>query len=135
VLTFFSAYRQENVRFSNGEFELAATLLTPHEAGPHPAIIFMHGGLGPEFLQSRWNLYHLASHFARRGVATLIYDKRGHGESGGPRSDEILFQALANDALGGIRFLKSREDIDSNQIGIWAISQGGWPCAYCCLTV
>src|SRR5687767_2374358 len=35
--------REEEVRFRNGEVELAGTLLLPDGPGPHPAVVFLHG--------------------------------------------------------------------------------------------
>src|SRR2546429_564587 len=63
-------------------------------------------------------------HFARRGIATLIYDNRGSGESTGyPRAG---FDDLAGDVLAALQLLKGRKDIDPKQIGLWAGSQAGW---------
>ena len=37
------AYRREDVRFTNGGVTLAGTLTLPPSAGPHPAVILVHG--------------------------------------------------------------------------------------------
>jgi hypothetical protein len=36
------------------------------------------------------------------------------------------FEDLAGDVQAGVQLLKSRHDINPKQIGLWAISQGGW---------
>ena len=113
-------YTQEEVRYKNGDVSLAATLLIPSAKAPHPAIVFHHGAYQDS--RDAWRFY--ADHFARRGIACLIYDNRGTGGSTGyPRAS---FDDLAADALAGVQFLKSRQDINRQQIGLFAGSQGGW---------
>jgi dienelactone hydrolase len=62
-----------------------------------------------------------AESFARSGIVTLIYDKR-------PKSSEtdVDFALLANDALAGLRALRSRADVDPAATGLWGVSEGGW---------
>ncbi|HEU0236075.1 MAG TPA: alpha/beta hydrolase [Candidatus Limnocylindrales bacterium] len=67
----------------------------------------------------------LASHFARRGVATLIYDKRGTGESAGSFAT-ATFDDLTADALAAVSLLRADADIDPARVGLAGMSQGGW---------
>lgn len=114
------SYRQEEVSFRNGDAALAGTLYIPSGKGSHPAVIFVHGS-GPD---SREQYRFYADLFARRGIAALIYDKRGVGASTGDwrRSP---FSALADDALAAVRFLKTHPAIDPQRIGLWGGSEGG----------
>lgn len=63
--------------------------------------------------------------------AILTHDKRGAGRSGGMyvqrynTSPENL-NLLAKDISAGVKYLKSRDDIDRNQIGLYGWSQAGW---------
>jgi pimeloyl-ACP methyl ester carboxylesterase len=114
-------YTSEDVRFDNGNVTLSGSLYIPNGPGPYPAVIFLHGA-GPEI---RWGASRFFSdYFARRGIAALIYDKRGTGQSTGDwrRSD---FSALAEDALAGVRLLTTHKRIDPKKIGIYGHSQGG----------
>jgi uncharacterized protein len=115
------SYRHEEVTFRNGDITLAGTLTLPSSDGPHPAVIFIHGS-GPD---SRENYRFYADLFARQGIATLIYDKRGVGASTGDWR-RVHFKDLAEDALAGVGLLKSRKDIDPHRIGLWGGSNGGW---------
>ena len=118
-------YREEKVTFRNGDVLLAGTLLVPSLAGPHPAVVFLHGS-GPQDRNGYASLIRLtADHFARNGIAALTYDKRGVGGSSGNWA-EAGFDDLAGDALAGLRFLQSRGDIRPRQIGLWGSSQAGW---------
>lgn len=113
--------RRDEVSFENGDVVLAGTVTSAAGAGPHPAIVLVHGS-GP--LDRSW-LALWGDFFAHQGLAALAYDKRGTGASGGDwmQSD---FHDLAGDAIAGLELLAARPDIDSRRIGLWGISQGGW---------
>lgn len=114
-------YTSENVNFKNGDVTLAGSLYVPKTRGQHPAILFLHGS-GPE---TRWGANRFwADYFARGGVAALIYDKRGSGESTG-NWETADFNDLAGDAVAGIHLLEQRPPINGKQIGIYGHSQGG----------
>lgn len=118
-------YREEKVTFRNGDVTLAGTLLIPSTHGPHPAMVFLHGS-GPQDRNGHVSLIRLtADHFARHGIATLIYDKRGVGASSGNWA-QASFDDMARDAIAGLGFLQSRRDIRPQQIGLWGSSQAGW---------
>ena len=71
--------RREDVRFSNGDVQLAGTLISPSIPGPHPAVILVHAS-GAE---NREHLLPFARFLIRHGMAVLGYDKRGVGGSTG----------------------------------------------------
>lgn len=113
-------FREEDVTFTNGDVELSGTLLLPLESGPHSAVLFEHGS-GPE---GRHGSRFLAEELAARGVAALIFDKRGVGESGGDWQRATL-EDLAADARAGVHFLRARSEIAPRAVGIYGHSQGG----------
>lgn len=114
-------FREEEVHFQNGGIILAGNLLLPNGPGPHPAVVFVHGS-GPARRDSSW---FLAERFVRAGVAALIYDKRGAGDSTGDYR-KSSFDDLAADVLAGVEMLRSRRDINHQEIGLHGTSQGGW---------
>jgi pimeloyl-ACP methyl ester carboxylesterase len=114
-------FREERVRFQNGAVVLAGTLLLPEGPGRRPAVVFVHGS-GPA---RRDSSEFLAELFAQAGVAALIYDKRGVGESTGDYR-KSSFDDLAADALAGVELLRGRQDINPRGIGMHGTSQGGW---------
>jgi dienelactone hydrolase len=77
-------------------------------------------------------------HLVRAGMAALIYDKRGLGESGGTPAQAAkwslegiarcgdTFNKLAGDADAAVALLAVRPDIDGRRIGLVGISQAGW---------
>lgn len=118
-------YKEEEVTFRNGDVTLAGKLLTPSTRGPHPGVVLLHGS-GPQDRNGEVSLIRfVADHFARHGIAALIYDKRGYAPSTGNLAT-AGFADLAGDALAGLRLLQSRRDINPKQVGFWGVSQAGW---------
>jgi hypothetical protein len=114
-------YRTEDFIVSNGDVQLATTLYVPSGAGPHPAVVHLHGSGD----HTRENYYHLADFLARLGVASAIQDKRGCGESGGNWLD-AGFAEYAQDGIATVHALQKRSDIDPRRVGMIGISQAGW---------
>lgn len=115
-------YTEENVSFSNGSTILKGTLIKPMGKGPFPAVIFAHGS-GPA---TRWWGMYWAAELSKTGVATLLYDKRGCGESQGTSWVNSSLDDNALDVVSGIKLLENHLSIDKNKIGIYGVSQGGW---------
>jgi uncharacterized protein len=116
-------YRQEKVTFNNGDVTLAGTMLMPQTSLRHSAVILVHGSQD----RSRDDDYEFAfaNTYLKIGIAALIFDKRGVGASTGDWHT-TSFETLAEDVLAGVRYLKTRADINPKQIGLRGISQGGW---------
>jgi hypothetical protein len=96
-------YKQEDVRFRNGDVTLAGTLLLPPTKGRYPAVILIHGSSTP----SRNDFRFYGDLLVRRGIAALIYDKRpGADLSGESRVD---LRDLAKDALAAVASVKARD--------------------------
>lgn len=112
---------EKEVSFNNGSIILEGTLILPNQFQKSPAVVFIHGS-GP---MTRVGFKPYAEEFAKLGVASLFYDKRGTGSSGGSWLTSSL-DDLADDALAAVKYLKSREQIDPDRIGFWGISQAGW---------
>lgn len=110
------------VEFHNQDVRLAGSLLLPNSEVPVPAVVFVHGA-GP---QTRESYRELGEYFASQGIAALIYDKRGTGQSGGTYESRAPYENLVNDALAAVALLKQRREIEQSQIGIWGLSQGAY---------
>lgn len=113
-------FDERDVTFRSGAVSLAGTLLLPRGRGRVPAVVFLHGS-GAE---GRWASRYLASQIAARGIASLIFDKRGVGGSSG---DWKLAgpDDLAADAVAAVARLRDEPRIDRRRIGIHGHSQGG----------
>jgi pimeloyl-ACP methyl ester carboxylesterase len=117
-----TGFQEQSIEFRNGDVKLAGSLLLPESDVPVPAVVFVHGA-GP---QTRESYREVGEHFASQGIAALIYDKRGTGQSGGVYESYAPYENLVNDALAGVGFLKQRSEIAPSQIGMWGLSQGAY---------
>jgi pimeloyl-ACP methyl ester carboxylesterase len=116
-------FRIEEVKFKDRDVTLAGSLFIPVSNKPTSAIIIIHGsGAGN---RDKWTYNFWGYFFAKQGLATLIYDKRGNGESTG-NLENASFDDHANDVVAGIEYLKTRKEIDKDHIGLFGSSQGGW---------
>jgi uncharacterized protein len=116
-----TSFMEREVSFQNGSVELHGTLMLPAADGRVPAVVFLHGS-GPH---PRAGFRPYAEEFTKPGIASLFFDKRGSGLSGGSWVTSSL-NDLAADALAAVRFLKETEEIDPGRIGFWGVSQAGW---------
>jgi uncharacterized protein len=112
--------REDEVTFANGSVNLSGTIVFPAGAGPFPGIVFLHGSGG----EGRWASRYLAHELARRGVAGLIFDKRGVGRSTGDWRT-AGFRELVADASAAVEALRSLRQIAAGKVGIYGHSQGG----------
>ena len=119
------AAREEAVRFrsSGDSLLLGGNLVLPAGHGPFATVIFVTGS-DPDTREA-WQLE--ARALAARGVASLLYDKRGVGESVGANHDLASWDDLAGDVEGALAYLRSRKDVvDARRIGLIGQSQGTW---------
>ncbi len=102
---------------------LAGTLLLPEQGdGPFPGVVLLHGAEAA----TRSMAYRMhANLLAERGLAVLLYDKRGAGESEGSHND-ASYSDFIEDALAAISFARSLDEIDPTRVGVVAASQSGW---------
>jgi hypothetical protein len=119
------AFHSTDVTIDTGAVTLAGTLLTPLDEKPAPAVILIPGS-GAAARNGSWNMYrNIGEYLAGRGVAVLLYDKRGVGGSTGDWKAET-FDERAQDVAAMVTYLKSRAEIDPNRIGLIGHSQGAY---------
>lgn len=111
---------EKEVAFLDGESRLRGTLHMPVSDTGCPAVVVLGGAeRGPRVPVKRI----LAGHFADAGIAALIYDSPGTGQSSG----NALFQTKRDrvkEALAAHRFLEEQQGIRPEQVGIFGISEG-----------
>lgn len=103
---------------------LAGTLTLPEGEGPFPAVVFTHGsepGVRSHRGYRRW-----ADEFGQRGFATVVFDKRGNGDSEGEYVEAPDLTIPADDLIAWVDLLSTRGEIRSDSIGVLGWSQGGW---------
>ncbi|MDQ6705110.1 MAG: alpha/beta fold hydrolase [Acidobacteriota bacterium] len=121
-------YREEDVTYpnANAHIQLAGTLTLPPGNGPFPAVLLITGS-GPqdrdEAIMGHRPFLVIADHLTREGVAALRVDDRGIGKSTGNFGIATTAD-FADDAEAGVRFLKTRKEIDPGRIGLIGHSEG-----------
>jgi uncharacterized protein len=117
--------RIEDLTFMSRGTTLSGSIAWPVDKPVTAAVVFVHGS-GE---QSR-NLA-LSRRFADRGIAALVYDKRGVGKSGGVYEGEqsvtgMNIALLADDAVAALEALADKAALDGAPVGFAGISQAGW---------
>ncbi len=122
-------YIEEGLVYENKEagITLAGTLTLPPGKGPLPVVLLISGS-GPhdrnETIYNHRPFLVLADYLTRQGIAVLRVDDRGVGESTGDFS-QATSEDFASDVLAGIEYLKTRKEINPEQIGLIGHSEGG----------
>jgi pimeloyl-ACP methyl ester carboxylesterase len=117
--------KTEEITFHSGSFKLVGDLISPPGSGPHPLVVFVHGD-GPNNRTGGVTYPPIMERMHRAGYATFAWDKPGTGESTGEIDRSRVVEQRAQIVLDALGVLKERPDIDSQQIGLWGISQAGY---------
>ena len=136
---------REHVVTIPSAFDLAGVLCLPEDASGAPAIALL-GGSGADTrdgdLQPEWpagtpglpapgTLRRIAHHLAGAGVATLRWDRRGFGSSGGTAEDSDYDSDL-EDALAGVAWLRARPEINPARVAVAGHSAGALTACLVC---
>ena len=110
----------EKVSFDVDGTPLVGDLYKPADAAEAPAVAI----IGPMTYQKEQAPTEYARRLASQGFVALAYDSRYRGESGGePRAWENPAHKV-EDLKAAVRYLQSRDDVDSTRVSILAICQG-----------
>jgi len=123
---FLAGCASSYVSFANATpgapLRVPAEAWTPAGAGPFPALVLLHGCHGVSASTRDW-----ARRFGNLGYVALIVDSwtpRGIHDACLPGPD-IPNTARFDDAVGALRWLHGRADVDRARIGIVGWSNGG----------
>jgi fermentation-respiration switch protein FrsA (DUF1100 family) len=122
-------YDAEEISYenSNAGITLAGTFTKPKSGGPFSAVLLITGS-GPqnrdEELFGHKPFLVIADYLTRRGIAVLRVDDRGTGKSTG-NFGAATTKDFAGDVRAGIKYLKSRSDVNVKKIGLLGHSEGG----------
>lgn len=126
-------------------FGLAGVLCLPEDATAAPAVVLL-GGSGADTrdgdLEPGWppgttglpapgTLRRIAHRLAGAGVATLRYDRRGFGASGG-RPEDSDYDSDLEDALAALAWLRARAEINPTRVAVAGHSAGALTACHVC---
>ena len=131
------SYNSEDISYTNKDqsIRFAGTLTWPKPVAganylkvPQYPVVMLISGSGPqdrdEMLFNHKPFAVIADDLTKRGFAVLRVDDRGVGRSTGNFSTATTAD-FADDVEDGLRFLKSKEMIDTNYLGLIGHSEGG----------
>lgn len=121
----------EEVVLASQGTPLAASFLAPKPGAARAPGVVMITGSGSYSYRSSWRpgAYPLwksiSEAFLAKGYAVLLLEKKGVNRSGGHWETQS-FHDRADDTLAGVRYMRSRPEIDPARVGVCGHSQGGW---------
>lgn len=101
----------------HGWFMPAAASRNDPTNTPRPAILHVHGNAGNVDSHESFSRF-----LTRHGFHVLVFDYRGYGRSDDRR---INRHALLTDTNAAFAYLRTRDDVDAANIGIFGVSLGG----------
>ncbi len=112
--------QREEIRFRSGDDECAAWLYAAAGSAAAPVVVMAHGLSGTR----RDRLGPFAERFAAAGIAALVFDHRGFGDSGG---EPDLFRPARQlqDWRAAIACARSLPGLDPDRVATFGSSMGG----------
>ena len=120
---------ESDISFSNEGQAIMATLAMPDGEGPFPVALLLHGFTGTRHelpvVGTEDTMFSRAARWlGERGIASLRIDFRGSGESEGAWED-TTFSGQVADAIAALDYLETVDGVDSGEMSIIGLSQGG----------
>ena len=119
---------ENEISFDSGDIPLSGTMNLPSEEGTFPCVLMIHGSgrfdrdeNNPHMKIDAFNT--IADHLAEKGIASLRYDKRGCGKSGGS-FETAGFYDLVQDGMAAYRYLVTHTSINKDKIFLLGHSEG-----------
>jgi alpha-beta hydrolase superfamily lysophospholipase len=85
-----------------------------------PCVVLAHG-----FSGTMDRLFDVAEYFARHGLAALVFDYRGFGESGGEPRQTVDVPGQLADLRAAVAFVRGQGRVDPTRVALWGNSLGG----------
>ncbi len=129
TLTPGSNYQRHLVSYRSEGLKIYALLTIPNGTPPKggfPAIVFNHGYIPPAQYRTTERYVAYTNAFSSNGYILLRPDYRGHGSSEGVPSGAYGSNGYTIDVLNALSSLKKYPGVNSQKIGMWGHSMGGF---------
>lgn len=117
---------REDAGFKSHGTRCAAWLYRPDggetTAAPDPPVVVMAHGFGAT---RRMRLPEYAERFAARGIAVLVFDYRGFGDSGGTPRNVVDPDRHLDDWRAAVDHARALPAVDGDRLGVWGTSFSG----------
>lgn len=120
-LTLEGGIERQDIRFPCGATECAAWLYLPAGEGKPAVVVMGHGFAGTRDA----GLEPFAEHFARKGIAALVFDYRHFGASGGAPRQLVDPWRQLEDWRAALAFARAHPRVDGARVALWGSSLGG----------
>jgi len=107
---------RHEIPFENSK--LVGLFRRPHVDGPHPTVLLI-----PGLDSTKDEFREVERSFHDRGMATFALDGPGQGEAEWALPIRPEWEVVGETVIG---YLQSMPDVDSNRIGVWGVSLGGF---------
>jgi pimeloyl-ACP methyl ester carboxylesterase len=116
----------EEFSFTFDQVRYSAEVGKPMGKSSNTTIVIIPGH-GRTDLVGGMHFYAVRQFFARMGITTLVWDKKGCGKSEGTYEHHQTVESSAQEAIAAIKAFKDKYGSQS-RIGLWGISRAGWIC-------
>jgi len=124
-----SNYSRYYVSYLSDGLKIYALMTVPNGEKPPtgwPVIVFNHGYIPPNVYRTTERYIAYVDEIARSGYIVFRSDYRGHDRSEGTPGGVYTQPNYSIDVLNAVASLKRHPDADSNRIGMWGHSMGGY---------
>jgi pimeloyl-ACP methyl ester carboxylesterase len=113
---------RQDVEFLSEGAELRGWLYSPETPPPWPVIVMAHGYSATRNSMTADNY---AEVFYARGMAVLLYDHHGFGDSAGEPRLQVNTWRQARGYMDAVSYVEALDEIKSNRIALWGDSLAG----------
>lgn len=116
-----TAFEKKPVSFEVQGDTVRGDLYLPADAQRPPVVIMAHGFGG----ERRFRLPAFAEHFAQQGLAVLLFDYRGFGDSGGEPRGLVDAPRHLEDYAAAVAHARTLPEVDGTRVALWGTSYSG----------
>ncbi len=113
----FAAVSERSIFYPSGGLQIRAFVFVPKTPGPHPVLLFNHGGMSGVIENSKKRCRELAE------LGYLVFASSYRGEDGSQGQIEVALGEV-DDVLAGLNFLRSDPRADLNRVALVGFSHG-----------
>ncbi|WP_335999133.1 alpha/beta hydrolase [Halorientalis halophila] len=114
-------YERRDADFESNDTRCAAWLYEPTDVEDPPVIVMAHGFGG----EREARLPAFAERFAEAGMAALLFDYRGFGDSDGDPAHVVSGRRHVADYQAALDHVRSLDAVDGERVGLWGTSFSG----------